>query len=186
MTTTLSSLSPSPARTGRSALAGVTALLAAVAYLVLAGIQLTNPPFDGTLTSPIDYANDASFMAGMLFTIATLIGLRKHCGASKGAVIIATVGLAMVSAGVSVALVTGSDPEWFVVLGLPGNLLAWAGHIWLGVWAWRRRALPRWVAALLFVVVPVTLLLADLGGGILAGMLWCGIGAHLLRQPAAS
>ena len=119
----------------------------------------------------------------MLFTIATLIGLRQHRDAGRGAVAVGTIGLALVSAGVSVALLTGTDPEWFVLLRLPGNLLAWAGHVWLGVWAWRRRALPRWTAAVLFVVVPVTLLLADLGGGILAGILWCGVGAHLLRRP---
>ena len=71
-------------------------------------------------------------------------------------------------------------------LGLPGNLLAWVGFIWLGIWAWRSRALPRWVAVLMLVSVPqVTLVLADLGGSALTGALWCGIGVQLLRRTEA-
>ena len=182
MTTTLA---PMPSDTKRPAVTGVAALLAAVSYFVLAGIQLTNPPFEGVLTTPADYANDASFLAGMLFSVATVVGLRRHLDASLPAVLLAGFGQILVSIGVGVALVTGVDPDWFVFLGLPGNLLAWIGYAWLGVWAWRRRELPRWVAVLLIVSVPVTLVLADLGGSALAGLLWCGIGVQLLRGPAA-
>jgi hypothetical protein len=182
MTTTLA---PLRSDAKRPALTGTAALLAAVSYLVLAGIQLTNPPFDGVLTTPADYANDASFLAGMLFSIATVIGLRRHLDATLPAVLVAVIGQGLVSIGVGVALVTGTDPDWFVFLGLPGNLLAWVGYIWLGIWAWRSRALPRWVAVLMAVSVPVTLVLADLGGGIITGALWCGIGVQLLRRAEA-
>jgi hypothetical protein len=181
MTTTRA---PLPSDIRRPALTGAAAVLAAVSYFVLAGIQLTNPPFEGDFTTPADYANDAAFLAGMLFSVATLVGLRRHLDASLPAVLLAGSGQILVSIGVGVALVTGADPEWFVFLGLPGNLLAWIGYAWLGLWAWRRRALPRWVAVLLIVSVPVTLVLADLGGSALTALLWCGIGVQLLRRPA--
>ena len=182
MTTTLA---PVPSDTKWSALTGTTALLAAVSYFVLAGIQLTNPPFEGDFNTPADYANDASFLAAMLFSVATVVGLRRHFKATRPAVVLAALGQILVSVGVGYALVTGADPDWFVYLGLPGNLLAWVGFIWLGVWAWRSRALPRWVAVLMFVSVPVTLVLADLGGGALTGALWCGVGVQLLRRTEA-
>ncbi len=181
MTTTLA---PVPSDIKRPALTGTAALLAAVSYLVLAGIQLTNPPFEGVLTTPADYANDASFLAAMLFSVATVVGLGRHLNASLPAVLLASVGQILVSIGVGVGLVTGVDPDWFVFLGLPGNLIAWVGYAWLGVWAWRRRAMPRWVAALLIVSVPVTLVLADLGGSAVTALLWCGVGVQLLRRPA--
>ena len=41
------------------------------------------------------------------------------------------------------------DPEWFVVLGLPGNLLASIGFIMAALVGWRSRRIPGWAALLL-------------------------------------
>jgi hypothetical protein len=160
--------------------AGIVTLLAAASYLVLTGIQITNPTFDSYLTTTVDYVNDGSFFAGLVLSLAGLWGLRRW-GAPIGAVVTAAVGQVLVAFGVLVALVTGVSPDWFVVVGLPGNLIAWVGFIWLAVWAWRRRATPRWVALLMALSVPVGVGVAEQGGSIVTAVLWCAVGAQLLR-----
>jgi hypothetical protein len=172
-----------PARPATSAptAAAVLTLLGAAAYLVLTGIQITNPTFDDYLTTTVDYVNDGSFFAGLLLSLGGLWGLRRW-GAPLAAVVIAGVGQVLVAFGVSVALVTGVSPDWFVVVGLPGNLIAWIGLIWLGVWAWRRRATPRWVAVLMMLSVPIGVGVAEQGGSIVTAVLWCAVGAQLLRK----
>jgi hypothetical protein len=180
MTTTAS---PAIAGNQRSAPVGVVTLLAAVAYFVLTGIQIVNPTFDSQLTTAIDYWNDGSFFAGLTLTIVTLLGLRR-LGAPLPAVILAIVGQAMVALGVGIGLATGASPDWAGIVLLPGNFVAWIGLTWLAVWVWRRRALPRWLAPLLFLSVPLGVGLAEQGGSIVTAILWCAVGAQLLRPRA--
>jgi hypothetical protein len=172
-----------PAVTGtvqRSASIGVVTLAAAVAYFVLTGIQIVNPTFDSQLTTAIDYWNDGSFFAGLTLSLVTLAGLRR-LGAPRPAVTLGIVGQAMVALGVGIGLATGASPDWAGLLLMPGNLVAWIGLAWLAVWVWRRRALPRWIAPLLFLSVPLGVGMAEQGGSIVTAVLWLAVGAQLLR-----
>lgn len=161
--------------------AGVVTLLGALAYLVLTGIQVTNPTFDDELTSVTDYVNDGSFFAGLVLTIPGLWAVYRTMAAPTIAIVLAIAGQGLVAVGVLPALITGVSPEWFPLIGLPGNLLAWIGLTWLAVWAWRRRAMPRWVAVLLAVSVPIGVGVAEQGGSIVTAVVWCYLGAQLLR-----
>jgi len=53
----------------------------------------------------------------------------------------------------------------------------------LAVWVWRSKARPRWLAALLFLSVPIGVGFAEQGGSVVTAILWCAVGALLLRQP---
>ena len=160
-------------------------MLAALCYLVLTGIQVTNPAFDDELTTVVDYVNDGSFLAAMVLSVICLVGARGRLRWPATPVILAGVGQSLVSLGVAAGLVTGTSPDWFALVGLPGNLLAFVGYLWLGVWAWRHRAVPRWAAALLWFAIPVGVGVAEFGGSIVLALAWCGIGAQLLRRSAS-
>lgn len=64
------------------------------------------------------------------------------------------------------------DPEWFAVLGLPGNLLASIGFIVAALAGWRSRRIPGWAAVLLGVGGFVAILGAELGTTVLIGCYW--------------
>jgi hypothetical protein len=161
--------------------AAAATLLAALAYLVLSGIQIMNPAFDDYLTKPIDYLNDGSFFVGLTASMAGVWALVHVVSAPRGAAALTIAGQALVAVGVGFGLATGQSPDWFGVVGLPGNLLAWAGMIWLAVWAWRSRGLPRWTVPLLALAVPLGVGVAEYGFTVVTGALWCAVGAHLLR-----
>ena len=171
-----------PTRTSNASLHAVPTLLAAAAYLVLTGIQVTNPAFDDQLTSPVDYANDGSFLIGLLLSLPALVGLRRAISAPRPPLVLIAVGQMAVGLGVLVGLITGESPAWFGLVGAPGNLLAWVGMCWLATWVWRTRTLPRWVAGLMVISVPVGVGFAEYGGSIVTAALWCYVGAFLVRR----
>jgi hypothetical protein len=66
------------------------------------------------------------------------------------------------------------DPDWFFVLGGPGNLLAAAGFVTWAIWSRRRRVLPLFAALLCGVGGVVAVLFSELGTSVLIGafFLW--------------
>jgi len=57
-------------------------------------------------------------------------------------------GYTLVAFGVAAGFVLRDDPDWFLILAGPGNLLALIGWIMLGVSGARKRLIPRWTAVL--------------------------------------
>ncbi len=132
--------------------------------------------------SPVDYANDGSFLIGLLLSLTALVGLRRAIRAPRPPLVLIAVGPMAVGLGVLVGLIIGESPAWFGLVGAPGNLLAWIGMCWLATWAWRTRTLSRWVADLMVISVPVGVGFAEYGGSIVTAALWCYIGAFLVRR----
>src|SRR5262249_40033282 len=124
---------------------------------------------------------DGSFLGALVLSIGGLWGLRKAYAAPLVAVVLASVGQAAVAAGVLSGLITGVSPDWWPLVGMPGNLMACVGMIWLGVWAWRARAVSRWVVPMFVLTLPVGVGLAEFGGSIITAALWCTLGAYMLR-----
>jgi hypothetical protein len=73
---------------------------------------------------------------------------------------------------VAAGLALREDPEWFVVLGLPGNLLGGIGFIMAAVAGWRATRIPGWAALLLGAGGFVAILGAELGTTVLIGCYW--------------
>ena len=75
----------------------------------------------------------------------------------------------------------GASPGWFAAVGVPGNLLALVGMVWLGVAALRRRTLPIWAGVLAILAGLLAVALSEYGTSALAGAFWLYAGARLAR-----
>ena len=95
-------------------------------------------------------------------------------------------GYGAVVAGVVFGLVLREDPEWFFLLGGPGNVLAGIGFVTLAVAGWRRDVLPAWAPLLCAVGGLVAVLLSEYGTSILIGAFWLYIAATLHGRPQAA
>jgi hypothetical protein len=174
---------PKPPTTlaGRHTLSGALTILAAIAYLGLAAIQIPHGAFDDQLTTTTDYLNDGAFAAALLLSVAGIVALGLAIGASRTAITITALGQLLVFSGVTAGLASGESPSWFAAVGVPGNLLALIGMTMLAWHAWRTRALPAWVALLMVLAVPIGVGVAEYGGSILPSLLWLIVGARLLQ-----
>ena len=153
------------------------------AWLVNAVNHMTHPEFSyDQLTETAHWVNDASFTAALVLTCAGLVLLKGPPRRTHAAI----AGQLLVAIGVGAGLVTGTVPEWFAAVGVPGNLLAFAACIGLAIWAWRTRALPPPVAVVLAVIVPAGLALASVGGGLVPAALWLYVGTRALSAPRPS
>ena len=166
----------------RHSLWGALTILAAVAYLGLAAIQIPHGPFDDQLTTTIDYLNDGAFAAGLLLSVVGILALGAATAAPRAAIVLAALGQLLVFSGVVAGLASGESPSWFAAVGVPGNLLALIGMTMLAWHVWRTRALPAWLAVLMVLAVPVGVGVAEFGGSIVPGLVWLVIGGRLLRE----
>jgi hypothetical protein len=163
---------------------GAAALTVAVALLVLAGVHVTHGTFDDQLTTTADYANDGSFTVALLFGAFAITALLS-LGAPALPVRLAAGGQVLVAIGVIAGLITGESPGWFAVVAVPG-LLAWLGStIRLAVWALRSRALPKPLAIGIGVLMPTTVILAEIGGSAIAALIWLALGVRWLGAQEA-
>ena len=168
-------------RTARHAEAfGLAAVLGGFAWLVLSVVQATNLIFDEILDSPIDYVNDGTFTVALVCTAVAMIGLKTAGVAPRPAALLAAGGYLLIAVGVIAGLVLGYSPDWFAIVGLPGNLLAIIGMIWLGVAIIRHRPLPIWVGVLAIFAGLFAVVMSELGTSIFAAVFWLYIGARLL------
>lgn len=159
---------------------GLAAVLGALAWLVLSVVQATNLTFDEVLDSPIDYVSDGTFTVALVCTAVAIIGLKIAGVAPRPAALLVAGGYLLIAVGVIAGLVLGRSPDWFVVVGLPGNLLAIIGMVWLGVAIIRRHTLPVWAGVLAILAGLFAVVMSELGTSIFAAGFWLYIGARLL------
>ena len=67
--------------------------------------------------------------------------------------------------------------DLLLLLGLVGMLL---GFVLLGIATLRAGVLPQWAGVALILVLPVSALLGDSGGGLVFGIVWLALGYVLL------
>lgn len=149
-------------------------------YLLARGV----PP-EPTFSSFLDWLREGLLAAYLVASAAAVEGLRRAGIAGARPVRAIQAGYGLILVGVLASVVLRDDPEWFVVVGLPGNLLASVGFAVLGVTTYRRRTLPGWAAALLGVGGFFAILFAELGTSVLIGSFWLYAAARLLRPWGA-
>lgn len=159
------------------------ATVAAAAYGALAVTLLWKGVGEGHYDRPSEY------VVGWLFVVA-LVGVAVAVGlfdrASTWGVRLVVVGSLLVALGTAYGNVTGEDPDWFVVFGGPGNLLAFLGCILIARALWPRGGAPRVLAVLLVLYVPASLVLAEIGGGFVAAVTWLLVAARYGVAPSAA
>ena len=167
METTEARLVPRSLQTAAAIGAGLSAIAMALTQVLTPG-----PPTGGLRDRLSGLAREGLTLALLLFSIAAvLVSRRLGDLPGKGPLLVA-VGYGLLVVGVAAGLALREDPEWFAVLGLPGNLLASIGFIVAALAGWRSRRIPGWAALLLGVGGFVAILGAEFGTTVLIGCYW--------------
>lgn len=115
------------------------------------------------------------FAVSMLVLVPAHLALGAFARSRRGSNI-AAIGTPLLAVGALSSAVNGEDFSWFPVVAVAANALWFVGGLTLAVSLWRAGRVQRWVAAVLPLTMPVTLLLSQIGGGLLAGAFWLAVG----------
>jgi hypothetical protein len=145
--------------------------LLAIALAVYQVATPGNPTAD--YDSALDWLREGLFTTYLVAAITAVIVAARAGLAPRAAAVLVGVGYGAISVGVVVGMVLRDDPEWFMLLGGPGNLLAAAGFVTWAVWGRRRQVLPLFAALLCGVGGVVAVLFSELGTSVLIGAFFC-------------
>ena len=167
---------------------GIAGIVAGFGYLVQAviGLMPQTEVFSGTL----DYILEVVFIIALVATIFGLIGLhsiaQNHYGtAGTIGFWLAVIGTGLMTISAIATLFAGENSLGFAFLGgvfIGGVLFTIIGYIVLGIMVLRGKVLPFWGGLALILGFPLSMFLSPLGGGILFGLGWLGVGYFLSKQ----
>ncbi len=162
-------------------LAGASAIALAVLLVTVEG-----PP-EFRLETASDWLRELGLLLYLAASIVAVAAVRGREQIARAPSLLIQIGYGLLVIGVSAGVILGDDPDWFFVLGGPGNLMAGIGFVWWAVWASVRRTLPVWLAVLGGVGGFVAVLGAEFGTGVLIGSFWLVMAARATRPaPPAS
>src|SRR3954452_12763215 len=155
-----------------SRFAALGAALGGAALAVNGAIRLGGAHIDeSSVSSAAEYAVLLSFTVALLALVAPIVALARRAGTPViGRV--AGAGQLMLAAVCIVSAVNGGDTAAFNIVAPVGNLLWLRGWVWLAVRTYRVELLSRAAAAAIPLTWISALLLARVGGGVLAGAAW--------------
>ncbi|WP_238016699.1 hypothetical protein KZZ52_00900 [Dactylosporangium sp. AC04546] len=161
---------------------GWLAILGGTASAVAGAIQLILP----SDTDPLINANEHVVLTLLAVAFVAWIPGYLTLGTSAGklgkaAGILAALGCALLTIGMTSTNLHGQDYAWFGVVAVPANLAWLVGSVLLAVATWRTRTLPRWLSIGVALVWVTSIILSQLGGNLIAGVIWCTLGALLTR-----
>lgn len=168
-----------------SSLAATFAMLTGCFWISAGAMQLTaGDQIRGeTVDNLIAHLSLGVMAAALLLAIPALLKLSTLARSPRGAYL-AIGGQVILATAATTSNIVGYDPTFFMVAAPLGNLLWLAGSIWLAVSLSKAGAVPRWVAIGLPLVQIVSLPLAAMGGGIIAGAWWIATGLFLNEDQA--
>lgn len=161
--------------------AALAAAVAAAAFTINAGIQITSPHFDPHISGTRDWLNEITFTIAVAAALAGVLGLARAGVVARRPALVAAAGFGLLLAGLLPEYPGGESPEWFAAVGVPGNLLCLAGLGWAALVARRSRTVPAAVIPLMPLSVLIGVGLAEFGGGLVAAAWWACATALLLR-----
>jgi hypothetical protein len=161
------------ARSRPSSLQAAAVIGAGLSAIAMALTQVLTPgPPTADYESASGVAREALTLVLLLFSIAAVLVSRRLGDLPGRGPLFVAVGYGLLVVGVAAGLALREDPEWFAVLGLPGNLLASIGFIVAALAGWRARRIPGWAALLLGVGGFVAILGSEFGTTVLIGCYW--------------
>ncbi|MEW6240054.1 MAG: hypothetical protein AB1564_04525 [Chloroflexota bacterium] len=163
---------------------GVAGIVAGLGYLAQAIMGLIKPQtevFSGTS----DYILEVVFIVALIATLFALMGLHTFANGRYGKAgmtgfWLAVVGTGLMAVSAIATLFAGQNSLGIAFLG--GMFFAFLGYVLLGITALRAKVLPLWGGLALIFGFPLSVLLNTLGGGILFGLAWLGVGYFLSKQ----
>lgn len=172
MSTTERSTARRSETTGLAGIGGTIAMLAAGGLAIGFAVLLTTQDAKSDYESVGGIAREVAILAWFTTTMLAVVAAQLRGRAPQWPVRLIVVGYGLIALGVAAGLVLRDDPDWFFLLGGPGNLLAGIGFVWWGVSAWRGRLLPRWAAVLVAIGGFFAILFAEFGTSVLIGGFW--------------
>ncbi len=170
-----------PPRT--TALQSAVPLAAGLAAIAMAlTLVLTPGPPTADYETAAGLAHEALMLLYLSLSMAAVLVSRRLGDLPGWGPLLVTVGYGLLVVGVGAGLALREDPEWFAVLGLPGNLLASIGFIVAALAGWRSRRIPGWAALLLGVGGFLAILAAEFGTTVLIGCYWLWYARWMQRQ----
>ena len=121
----------------------------------------------------------AAFALSLLVVVPAHLALGAFARSPWGARI-AAAGTPLLALGAGSSAANGQDLAWFPAVAIVANALWLVGSVTLGVSLWRAGTMPRWIAVLLPVSMPVTLFFSQLGSGLFVGAFWAYLGLLML------
>ncbi|MEV4225463.1 hypothetical protein [Nonomuraea sp. NPDC049725] len=164
---------------GRTA-AGLLASLGGLAMAATGVMQAVRPTDTDPRVLGEEHLILALFAASLLLLIPGLFALaRRGARAARIAAGVVSAGHLPLAFGATASNLNGEDFAWFAYVAVPANLAMLAGSITMAVSLWRAGTVPRLVSAALPVLWLCEIILAQLGGGLIAGVYWLAVGALL-------
>jgi hypothetical protein len=167
---------------GWGRVASLTAGLMAMGGAVYQVVTPGSPQF--SLSSASDWVRELSFLAYLVSTCVAVVAARRVGLVTRGPGILVPLGYGLIALGVLAGLVLREDPEWFFLVGGPGNLLAAIGFVWWAIAGWRSGTLPGWASLLLGVGGFFAVLFGEFGTGLLIGSFWVWLAVTGTRGTA--
>ncbi len=167
---------------------GIAGIVAGLGYLIQAVIGLM--PQTEFFSGKLDTVLEVVFIIALVATIFGLMGLHSFAQNQYGKAGIigfwlAVIGTGLMTISAIAILFTGENSPGFTFFGgvfLSGVLFTLIGYIVLGIMALRGKVLPLWGGLALILGFPLSIFLSPLGGGILFGLAWLGVGYFLSKQ----
>lgn len=178
MTTLLSSRIRNTHGPALCATAGITALGLAVYQVATPGTP------SASYDTVADFVREGLLLAWLAASVLAA-GLAERAGlAPRAAARLIGVGYGLIFVGVAVGVALRDDPDWFMLLGGPGQLLSMAGFVTWMVWALRGRRLPMPLALLGGVGGLVAILGSEIGLSVLIAGFWFGLAQRWSRTTS--
>ncbi len=158
----------------------IAAVASGLGYILQAVMGLIKPQTE-TFSGTSDYVLEVVFIIALLATIFALMGFHTYAQSRYGKLgatgfwsALAGTFLILVSASATLAAGQNSLGIFFLI----GLLLSFIGFVLLGVATLSAKVLPTWAGLALILGFPLSVLLNTLGGGILYGLAWLGVGYY--------
>ena len=165
-------------------LTALSALLGGAVFAFAGAVSATHGDFGGThntIDSTSEYLVTAGFGLGLLLIAPVYAALRRITGSRAGLVAVVPLVVLGVMSLASVAM--GEDAAFFNAVA-PLCLLTWLAASIVLARALRRAGAPLAVAIAPPLLVPVTVVLAPVGGQLITGAAFLAVGIRTLRGAA--
>jgi hypothetical protein len=166
----------------KAGLQRAAAAIAALAYAGLAATVTAKGTGEGHYEATFEYVIGSLFLTALL-AVALAVGTFRDRSPRGASLVVA--GSLLVAFGVGWGTLAGEDPAWFAVFGVPGNLLMLAGFVLVARRVRREGRAGLVLAVLLVASVPLSLVAAEIGGGLVAALLWGLVAAGVADQRGA-